>query len=119
MRGIYNLLRGRIDYANKVMHYALVPKVILLGVLFFMFALNLLIPSIQPGAFLWVSLAFIYFFAYAIAIPRNYWNKDMLQAILSLPKTIWVMCKAMLNIKGANKQFIHTPHSAHFEKTTI
>ena len=119
MRGVYNLLRGRIDYANKVMHYALVPKVILLGVLFFMFALNLLIPSIQPGAFLWVSLAFIYFLAYAIAIPRNYWNKDMLQAILSLPKTIWVMCKAMLNIKGANKQFIHTPHSAHFEKTTI
>jgi cellulose synthase/poly-beta-1,6-N-acetylglucosamine synthase-like glycosyltransferase len=119
MRGIYNLLRGRIDYANKVMHYALVPKVILLGVLLFMLILNLVFPSIQPGPYLWVGLAVTYFLAYAIAIPKTYWNKDMLQAIASLPKTIWVMCKAMLNIKGANKQFIHTPHTAHFEKTTI
>lgn len=119
MRGIYNLLRGRIDYANKVTHYALVPKVILLGVLFSMFTINLLLPNMKPGAILWATLVVSYALAYAIAIPRVYWNKDMLHAMMSLPKTIWVMCKAMLNLKGANKQFIHTPHSAQFEKTTI
>jgi cellulose synthase/poly-beta-1,6-N-acetylglucosamine synthase-like glycosyltransferase len=119
MRGIYNLLRGRIDYANKVTHYALVPKVILLGVLFSMFMISLLFPAVQPGALLWGTLIFSYAMAYAIAIPRVYWNKEMLNALMSLPKTIWVMCKAMLSLKGANKQFIHTPHSAQFEKTTI
>lgn len=119
LRGIYNLLCGKIDYANKVTHYALVPKVILLGVLFSMFIINLLIPEIQPGATLWGILAVAYALAYAIAIPRVYWNKEMFQAMWSLPKTVWIMCKAMLQIKGANKQFIHTPHSAHFEKTSI
>lgn len=119
IRGIYNLLCGKIDYANKVTHYALVPKVILLGILFLMIIINLLIPSIQPGAALWGILAVAYALAYAIAIPRMYWNKEMFQAMKCLPNTLWIMCKAMFQIKGANKQFIHTPHSANFEKTSV
>ncbi len=119
LKGILNLLIGRFDYANKVMHYALVPKVILIGVLAIMGSVNLLFTSLLPGATAWFVLLLSYFFAYAIAIPRSYWNMGMVQAIFSLPKTILIMFGALLQIKGANKKFIHTPHSASFEKTTI
>jgi len=119
MKGIFNLLIGRIDYANKVMHYALVPKVILLGILFSMSFFSLLLPAMSPSFTSWLMLTVMYGAAYAIAIPKQYWNKEMFYAFLSIPKTIWIMFKAMLNIKGANKQFIHTPHSSQFEKTTI
>jgi len=119
MKGLYNLLIGRVDYANKVMHYALVPKVILLGTLLTMSFLSLLMPQLTPGFTLWISLAAIYCIAYAIAIPKAYWNKDMALALASLPKTIFIMFMAIFKIKGANKKFIHTPHTAHFEKTTV
>lgn len=117
-KGLLNLLVGRFDYANKVMHYALVPKVILIGVLLLMSALSLAITNSVLSANDWLMLLSIYLIAYAIAIPKSYYNKEMLQAIITLPKTILIMFVAMLNIKGANKKFIHTPHSATFDKPT-
>lgn len=119
LKGLLNLLMGRIDYANKVMHYALIPKVILLGTIGFMTIINLLVPEAGPGALSWILLGFAYISAYAIAIPKEYWNKDLMYAIISLPRTILIMFGAMFRIKGANKRFIHTPHTAQFEKTTI
>ena len=119
LKGLLNLMMGRVDYANKVMHYALVPKVILLGTIGLMAIVNLLLPSIGPGFFTWFILGAAYISAYAIAIPRSYWNKDLMYAIISLPRTVIIMFSALLRIKGANKRFIHTPHTAHFEKTTI
>ncbi|MFN8153233.1 MAG: glycosyltransferase family 2 protein [Bacteroidia bacterium] len=118
-KGLMNLLIGRVDYANKVMHYALVPKVILLGTIGFMALLNLLLPDAGPGFISWVLLGLAYVGSYAIAIPRAYWNKDLFYAIMSLPRTVLIMFGAMFKIKGANKRFIHTPHTAQFEKTTI
>ncbi len=119
IKGLLNLLTGRLDYANKVMHYALVPKVILMGTMVLMTLLNIILPDIYPGAIAWCGLCFTYLFAYAIAIPSHLWNKDLFKAILELPKTIFIMFRSLLHIKGANKKFIHTPHTASFEKTTI
>ncbi len=119
LRGLLNLFARRFDYANKVMHYALIPKVILIGTLTFMSTLNFVFPELLPGGFAWMALLFTYLFAYAIAIPRDYWNSGLLQAIIGIPKTILIMFGALLNIKGANKKFIHTPHTASFEKPSI
>lgn len=118
LKGLLNLLVGRIDYANKVMHYALVPKVILLGVITMMAALNAVVPSIGPGAMLWIILGIVYLSSYAIAIPSNYWNKELLISVFTLPRTVFIMFIALFRIKNANKRFIHTPHTANFEKTT-
>lgn len=118
LKGLLNLLVGRIDYANKVMHYALVPKVILLGVITMMAALNAVVPSIGPGAMLWIILGVVYLSSYAIAIPSNYWNKELLISVFTLPRTVFIMFIALFRIKNANKRFIHTPHTANFEKTT-
>lgn len=119
LKGLLNLIIGRFDYANKVMHYALVPKVILVGALLMMGVINLFIDTMLPGVTAWVTLLILYLLAYAMAIPKAYWNRDLLQALISLPKTIIIMFVALFNIRGANKKFIHTPHSASFEKTTI
>lgn len=119
LKGILNLLAGRIDYANKVMHYAMVPKVILLGLIGLMLIINALLPDAGPGVTSWVILGVGYIAAYAIAIPASYWNKDLALAVLSIPGTIVVMFTALFRLKNANKRFLHTPHSAQFEKTTI
>lgn len=119
MKGILNLLAGRIDYANKVMHYAMVPKVILLGLIGLMLMINAIVPDAGPGVTAWMILGAGYLAAYAIAIPAHYWNKDLALALLSIPGTVVVMFAALLKLKNANKRFLHTPHSAHFEKTTI
>jgi hypothetical protein len=61
----------------------------------------------------------MYYLAFIISIPKEFWNKQTFNALISLPQTFFVMIKAMFKIKGANKRFIHTPHTATFENNTI
>jgi hypothetical protein len=35
-----------------------------------------------------------------------------------MPGTVFLMFAAMFKLKGANKKFIHTPHTADFENHT-
>jgi cellulose synthase/poly-beta-1,6-N-acetylglucosamine synthase-like glycosyltransferase len=118
LKGIFKLFTGNFDYANKVMHYALVPKVILIGFLFLITLLSFLTPQIFVIGFNeWCTITVMYYFAFAISIPKQFYNIKTLNALLSLPKTFFVMIKAMFKLKGANKKFIHTPHTANFENT--
>jgi cellulose synthase/poly-beta-1,6-N-acetylglucosamine synthase-like glycosyltransferase len=119
LKGLYNLVTGRIDYANKVMHYAIVPKVLLLGFLMLMMLCTAFLPDLRPGFMSWTTLLGCYLFAYALAIPRSFWNMELLKAVSGLPKTILVMVLAMFRIRSANKKFIHTPHSASFGNSNL
>jgi cellulose synthase/poly-beta-1,6-N-acetylglucosamine synthase-like glycosyltransferase len=118
LKGVGALLTGKFDYANKVMHYALVPKVILMGFIGMIAFITYFTPNIFIVGFAdWAVLAALYYSAFIIAIPGKFWNKQTAQAFLSLPKTFFVMVSAMFKVKGANKRFIHTPHTASFEKS--
>lgn len=120
LKGTYKLLTGRFDYANKVMHYALVPKVLLIGFLFLMTALSAITPDIFIVGFTeWCTIMVMYYMAFIISIPKEFYNINTFNALLSLPKTFFVMLRAMFKLKGANKKFIHTPHTAQFENTTL
>ena len=116
LKAIYSFFCGKFDYANKVTHYALVPKVLLIGFLFIMTIVSYFLPKdIIVGFNFWLTITLLYYLAFAMAIPKIFWNKNTSIALLSMPKTVLVMVLAMFNIKGANKSFIHTPHSAQFE----
>lgn len=120
MAGLTGLISGKLDYANKVMHYALVPKVLLIGFLFFATTISAIIPDYFVIGFpQWLTLTILYYMAFIISVPSEYWNKQTLNALLSLPQTFFLMTKALFKIKGANKTFIHTPHTATFENNTI
>ncbi|HQK98453.1 MAG TPA: glycosyltransferase [Bacteroidia bacterium] len=118
--GVLGLISGKIDYANKVMHYALVPKVLLIGSLFLITIITAFTPDIFVIGFAhWFTITTMYYLAFIISIPKEFWNKQTFNALISLPQTFFVMMKAMFKIKGANKRFIHTPHTATFENNTI
>jgi cellulose synthase/poly-beta-1,6-N-acetylglucosamine synthase-like glycosyltransferase len=120
LNAIKGFFSGKFDYANKVTHYALVPKVILIGLLFLMSVISYFFPDeILLGFKSWSLIAILYYSAFVLAIPKQFWNLKTTLALASMPKTILVMVLAIFKLKGANKQFIHTPHSSQFENHTI
>ena len=119
-KGVKALLKGRLDYANKTAHYALVPKILLIGFLLFVTTLCYFGNDyLTVGFKSWTTLTVLYFTSFVIAIPRKFYNLKTLKALIFLPKAFAVMALAMFKVKGANKKFIHTPHSSHFEKESI
>lgn len=60
---------------------------------------------------LWGALLAMSLLAFATAVPREYVNRKYLGALFTLPLAFFVMIKSVLSIKGANRTFIHTPHS--------
>ncbi len=61
------------------------------------------------------TLAVAYFVSLALAIPRSYLRKSTLSALATLPRTFGTMSVSLLTARQANKQFLHTVHSAEHE----
>ena len=80
--------------------FVLLPLLVLLG--FF----------IQP---VWgiaaIGLGLLYLSCLMMGVPGNMVNKDLLVAILQLPKAVAVMVGTLFQIRKANKTFIHTVHT--------
>lgn len=116
-KGSLCLFFGKTDYANKVAHYAMVPKVLLMGFLFIATTLSWYAPDdLMIGFAQWCTLSILYTLALTIAIPGKFYNFRTVKALSSLPLSFFVMVVAMFKVKSANKKFIHTPHTAQFEK---
>ena len=58
----------------------------------------------------WYLTALTTFLAFAMAIPRKFYDLNTLKAVLTLPKAFAVMFLSLFKLKGANKKFIHTEH---------
>ena len=116
--GLYHLIfKGNIDFFDKVYQMISPPRVLQIGLTFIisviylfveiLFAnLNWLLFSFQEWALIFglVVLAFI------LSIPSKFYNGKTFPAILSLPKTFFLMFSSLFKLKGANKKFIHTEH---------
>ncbi len=103
------LLRGNLDYFDKVFQMALIPRVMLLAILPFAFLLSLLPGAALPPLY-WLIVWIIGYLAIILAVPASFLNKRLVEALLQLPAGIFSFFKVLFRIKGANKSFIHTPH---------
>lgn len=102
-------VRGNIDYLDKSTQMALVPRILLLGLIPVMLGLSFLFgPDSQ---YLSMTLFAVMVFTMMISIPFHLYNGKLLKALLSLPKGVFGMLLTIFKLKGANKTFIHTPHS--------
>ena len=118
--GLYHLFtRANLDFFDKVIQQVQPPRVILLGVvtiftvLYALFLLPIFEGIQQLLAFGFHDWKFVFaltFVAFVASIPLKFYNKETLQAVVSLPKVFFVMVKSLLNLKGANQKFIHTQH---------
>jgi len=108
--------KGNIDYFDKVIQMGQLPRVLLLAVtglitvfyaviFFFFHEMHLLLDVYQ-----WAFVLLMIILALLLSVPRNFYNRSTLYALLTLPKGIFIMMLSMLRFKGANKKFIHTQH---------
>lgn len=104
------LFKGNFSYFNLAVANSLVlPRAFLF----------LLLPLLViAGYFIGMSWAIaaaiiglVFLLSLLMGLPASMMNKDLLVAILRLPKAIAVMIGTLFQIKHANKTFIHTVHT--------
>ena len=103
-------LKGNIDFFNKALQFILLPRIMLISVLFllsviYFFAAPLSSFYMALGLFIMGLLVFI------LSIPRYFYNFRTLWAITRLPVGIVMMFASLLNLKESNKEFLHTKHT--------
>ena len=110
------ITKGNIDYFDKAIQFIQPPRILLLGAVTMTSVLFLLINfyfSIEHiYSLLWILILGLCYMAFFVSIPRSFYNTGTLKALGSLPKGMLLMLGSLLKIRGANKQFIHTKHSA-------
>lgn len=112
-KGMQALLKGNLDLFNiTILNNIQLPRVINLGLIVLLtigssvFSQYLTIPN-----YYWLFLFGINIVAMVIAVPVKFYNRSFFIALLSVPKAFFIMCRSLSKIKGANKEFIHTPHT--------
>ena len=103
--------KGNVDYFNKVFQFMLLPRVLLLGICVLLGTGAFLFADVFPNRNHFMSLPFVVMFSLYLATPGYLRNKRSLLALRQIPLTVWVLFKTLFRLKGANKTFIHTPHS--------
>ncbi len=112
VKGIWDLItKGNIDFFDKAFQTFIPPRILMLGALTFITGFSFFL-NVAPGFYFWLALLLVNVVALFMAVPRKFYNRDLIKALLNIPKAFIYMVKALLSIKGADKKFIHTPHTS-------
>lgn len=114
MSGLVNFFKGRFTYFNStVLRNLQLPRLINLGLIT---VLTFLLFFIQDRLHLpyeaWLLAWGATVLGIVMAIPRSYYDMRLVKAVFRLPAIFWKMFTLLFKLKGANKKFIHTPHSS-------
>ncbi len=114
------LLKGNVDYFDKVLQMVQPPRILLTGILFIATFLLWLIQALKLDAVYdlfalgyekWLILFLVTAFTLIISIPRKFYNGKTFKALMYIPVGFVLMILSLLKVKGASKKFIHTTHS--------
>lgn len=110
------VLKGNVDYFDKAIQFIQPPRVLLLGAVIIFGAAftasNILLHANTLFLTAWSIVAAACLLSFLFSVPRSFYNAKTAQALVSLPKGMLMMLLSLLKIKGANKKFIHTRHTA-------
>ncbi|MCR8556139.1 glycosyltransferase family 2 protein [Mucilaginibacter sp. BJC16-A38] len=109
--GFSALFKGKFDYLNEVYQLSVLPRVLMLGLMPLMLIVAVLTPGIGPDWHLWLVATICCYAGILIAIPVSFYNKDFFGALIRIPVIFLTMLLLLFKLKGANKKFIHTPHT--------
>ncbi len=102
------LVKGNINYVDKVLQQALLPRSILLALLP---VLCLVVTLLHwSWSIKWWILLLCFLAALFVAIPSRLRSQALLSHALALPTLVWHMLTNILRIKKKNTDFIHTHH---------
>ena len=97
---------SNIDYIDKVIQWALLPRIIVMGLIGILTLLNTFFDFY--GSIKWWILLMILFFAFAMAIPDYLVNKRSIRTFLKIPLLFMLMVLNLFRLRGVTKKFIHT-----------
>ena len=108
--GIKEILNGRFASGFKVIQAAILPKILLLGLLL----AGLFIGLLSGKTVLWqipLLMLLILSFSLVISIPTYLWKRVSVRELLFIPILLLSFIRAVLNMRKAFKRFMHTPHT--------
>ncbi len=108
--GIQQLFKGNGQAFNSLVRSLLLPRLILLTILYVLAFSSLLFDSQEFKLACWGSFGLMVA-SLAISIPVSLWQKISVRDFLVLPMLIFGMFRSLLNYKKAGKVFLHTPHA--------
>jgi cellulose synthase/poly-beta-1,6-N-acetylglucosamine synthase-like glycosyltransferase len=104
-------VRGNFDYFNEIYQTAILPRILMLGLMPFMLLVAFLTPGIGPSWQMWLTATALCYIGILVAVPAEFFNSKLLGAVLKIPLIFFTMLALLFKLKGANKKFIHTPHN--------
>jgi cellulose synthase/poly-beta-1,6-N-acetylglucosamine synthase-like glycosyltransferase len=113
-KGVKLLFQGNFDYFNlAIIHTVILPRILNLGLLVFLFALSYVVSNfLSFGYEPWGILLAVFMLTFFISIPANLYNAKLFKAMLYVPQAFFILFLSLFKLKGANKKFIHTPHTS-------
>jgi len=110
LEGVIKLFQGNIGFFNKTLQTLLMPRILLLGLLFIMAILSFFNP-LGPGKGLWLALFISICLTLLISVPeRFYRDKRLYIALLQIPRAMIGMVIALFSIGKVRKSNMATPH---------
>ena len=103
--------KGNWSFFQKIVIFALPPKLLLPVVLFISSLLSMLCFGFGYLSIWLLLLIVLFVMTYVIAIPKQYWNKHSLVHLRKIPIAVLSTLFALVRMKSARDKFIHTPHT--------
>lgn len=100
------ILTLNIGYADKLIQWMLLPRLVLIGFIFFLSILWTVFNAYF--SIKWWLLLLLLIIVLTVAIPRYLLTKRLVIALKKIPLLFILMTANFFRLKGANKQFIHT-----------
>ena len=113
MQGFVELFRNKnYEFFNKVLQSMLVPRMLLLGLLFVLSLLSFLF-LVGRLQFVFPILFCLLCFVLLISLPlKLYQDKRLLSALWRIPYALWCMVLALFRIGQTKSSFLPTPHTS-------
>lgn len=110
--GWSSLLKGNLSFFNSaILKNIQLPRLINLGMLTIITLLSFIFQRyLTFGPYVWTILLLLNIAAILIAIPKKLYSWQLVKSIFLLPGLFFKMFNLLFKLKGANKEFIHTPH---------
>lgn len=111
-KAIAKLTSGNFVYFNSaLLRNIQLPRLINLGLFTIIIPLTIVFPSLIVAKEVWLITYGGYIMSIVVAIPKEYWNKELIKSIILLPVIFFNMLLILFKIKNSNKEFIHTAHN--------
>ncbi|MDD4739752.1 MAG: glycosyltransferase, partial [Bacteroidales bacterium] len=100
------ILNKNWDYADKLIQWMMLPRIVVMGFSFSFAVILLFIDWVW--ALKWWFIFIVLMYSFAMAIPDFLVDKKLKKTFHKLPLVFVVMIFNILRIKGVNKKYIHT-----------